>query len=284
MKKKIICISIFLILVTGLFIFNKHQLQIIKKNSEIIGAENRKLSVVEELKADFKSADPDYDVSEQNFNIWWNDAIGYSFYVTSTQSFVIAASSTADANSPDDVVSKLYSKEITIAKQVFAEHGYAINTSNTIVSIPGAREDKWGYEKGKEFCTIEVRSDYESYGGKFAMAYPVYIACGNTLAQAEAEQRPFLDALNYKGRGVIGDIKKFGLFYVVSTWDDPDGEMAILKKEDNGYQVLWTGYETPTCSIYDKNMVSNTILNYFGGCYENSGILRKPSSTPGTYK
>jgi hypothetical protein len=286
MGKKIIliCVGILLIFAAGLFLFNKYQTSIIKKITKTIDTEKNKLSLVEELKANFKLADPDYDIGEQNFKIWWNDADGYDLYVTSTDSFIMAASSTADANSPDDVVSKLYSKEIAIAKQVFVEYGYVINSSNTIVSIPGVRENKWGYEKDKELCTLEVRSDYESYGGKFDMAYPVYIACGNTLAQAETEQRPFLDALNYKGRGVIGDIKKFDLFYLVSTWADPDGEMAILKNEDNDYQVLWRGYEMPPCSVYDENKVSIAILNYFGGCYENSGSFRKSSLVPETYK
>ena len=223
------------------------------------------ISIVEELESDFKSIDPSLIISEQKFKIWWNDNEGYNIFVTSTDSFVVATSAPVISGGPDAVVGKYFYKEVALARMSFVEQGFMINASTTSTSSPDSNSDIWAYQRSNDLCTIQVNSDYQSYDSSGIMAYTLWLACGDTLAQAQAEQRPFIDALNYKGKGVVIINKHDGLFYSVNTWNAPGGESAILKKEASGYRVLFQGQDMPSCDIVNKEKIPDSVLINIGG-------------------
>ena len=241
----------------------------VKKNSSNNSVATIKpaASIVEDLKLKFKIINPSLIISDQKFKIWWNDNNGYNVFVTSTDSFVVATSAPVISGGPDAVVGEYFFKEIAAVKQIFAEQGFMVNTFTTSTSSPDRSANIWAYQRNNDLCTIQVNSDYQSYDSSGIMGYTLWVACGDTLAQAQTEQRPFIDALNYKGKGVVIINKQDGLFYSVSTWNAPGGESAILKKEANGYRVLFQGQDMPSCDIVNKEKIPNSVLINIGGKY-----------------
>lgn len=237
------------------------------------------LPITGELLTRFALIDSALDMHAQRTDVWWNDEEGYSILVPSTESILIATTGEG-AGVGATVPDKYFSEELAIAKQVFMRRGFTQNERNSSTSTLDTRFYDYvqAYEKGDELCTVSVNPDNGSYqGSDTRTGYTLEVSCGNTLATAQAQQRPFLDALEYRNKeAVVRVANQRGVFFEVSTHFRRVGQTAVLKREESGYRVLFITQEAPPCAIVDAERIPFDVLSSVGrgACYTDAGVYR----------
>lgn len=267
--------TILIILILGFLISFYFISQQIKTEKEF-----RKLTLMEELTARFKLADKTSDIQLEKNNVWWNNENGYSILVPSTDSFFVAKNNLGfiDDGSIPDIY---FYKELAIVKKVFDERGFVLNKRNSSKDITDTSFYDYiqMYKKGDDLCSVSVSGDYSSYSsGIYDMAYSMSVSCGNTLKESQAEQIPFLDALEYKNKNNAVHIRnQSGIFFQVGVGGRRGGSTAILKKEGDTYRVLYISQEGPNCEEIDGENIPNETLSLFKieGCWDGTNGFRR---------
>ncbi len=245
------------------------------------------MPIMQELAARFKEANPKLDI-QKDFNptVWWDER-GYSYRLQSSEGALIVASPGEPGTPAQSVPSTYFYPELEIANKVLYRRGFAVDSFNSSTSTVDRYFYDYvqAYKNGDELCTVVVDPDYGTYnGGGMKYAYTLTVNCANTLAQAKAEQQPFLDALDLRYKEATAYIEnQSGDYYLVSFGYRRIGEAAIVKKEGSNYRVLLISQEAPPCDLVDKEKIPTELLGPMGGggCYESDGSYREaPASQP----
>ncbi len=241
------------------------------------------LPIIQELRTRFAKADPALDVHAQNVaSIWWDDVDGYSILVPATESMLFVSLPGQSVQSTN-IPKAFFSKELSIAREVFALRGFVLNSTNSSTSTQDVHFYDYvqGYERGDTLCVVTVNPDYSSYvGGGANMGYALTVSCGNALAEAEAQQRPLLDALGKRGQEAVARVlAQDGEFVEVGIGYRRMGETAVLKHEGSTYRVLLLSQEAPPCSFVDAEQIPSDMLSSIGrgGCYTSGDVYREVS-------
>jgi len=236
----------------------------------------KSLSVVDELKIRFKNIDKTSDIQSDQSIIWWNDENGYNLNFPANESFFVAKE---EKNHIDQslIAYEYFYKELALVKQVFTNRGFILNKNNSSDDFTDNRFYDYiqAYERGNELCVVLVNLDCTSYrSGNYDKACHLVLSCGNSLEEAQIEQIPLLNALDYKNRNNIAMIRnQLGDFYEVIVSGRRGGSTAIMKKEGENYRVLYISQEDPFCSLIEEENIPNEVLKAFeiNGCFGDNG-------------
>ena len=248
----------------------------------------KNLSLTEELSARFKAIDKNSIIQNRNYGMWWDNNEGYSIMASTSESIFLAKDLSSPVLEPNLIPDIIFKRELDITTKVFANRDFVLNTNNSSTSTNDRRLFDYvqAYEKDNYLCTVTVSAEASSYpgsgkNGKAEMGYQLIISCTDKLAEAEAEQIPFLDALNLKNKEVVAKlINSEGDYFRVETHLRRSGSAAILKKENDKYRVLLISQEAPRCSLINKEKIPSSVLVGIGGgaCYSDDGKTRIENS------
>lgn len=246
----------------------------------------RNLSITEELSARFRAIDKNSLIQKNDYKMWWDDNEGYSLLASTTESVLVVKNTSGIDQIYDQslVPAEIFKNESNIVREVFTRRGFILNKRNSAASTTD--DSLWdyvqAYEKGDYLCTVTINSEASTYPGggfgeKAKTGYQLYVSCTDKLADAEAEQIPFLDALGLKDKGqfAIPGISE-GDYFRVETGGRRGGQYAILKKEDGKYRILAMTQEPLHCSLIKKEKIPESIANSLGdpdnpGCFADNG-------------
>ena len=255
-------------------------------NVEPTDAEFASLPIVQKLTGRFLWADATLDLHKDfNSTVWWDDTDGYSYRMQTDGGAIIAAAVDVKMAPNDRVAETYFAKELDITREVFLRRGFTLDELNSSTSTADQHFYDYvqAYKNGDELCTVAVNPDYSTYaGGGTKTGYTLTANCANTLAQAQVEQKPFLNALDLRGKEATAYIEnQSGDYYLVSMEYRRLGEAAIVKKEGQNYRVLLVSQEAPPCDLIEKEKIPTELLGPLGGggCYESDGSYREPTST-----
>lgn len=238
-----------------------------------------KLSVVSELMIRFESIDSRTDTHISNYGFRWNDDDGYSIFIPSTEAFFLVKPRMGCFE--PDLVPDLFDQELSVAKKVFTERGFVLDKTNSSTSTSDRHFYDYiqAYKKGGELCTVVANPDCSSYeGSKGQVEHQLRVSCGNTFTKARVEQLPFLKALELKDKNRTARVRtQKGQFFQVGMGYVRGGSTAILKKENDNYQVLFIGQESPSCNLIDEEKIPNEVLSSIGkgSCFTDNGEYRE---------
>ncbi len=275
LKKLVLKISLALVLITAIclavFYFRNQSL--------------RNRSITEELSARFRSLDKSSIIQKNDYQMWWDDNEGYSLLASTTESILVVKNTFGfDQYDQNLIPAEIFKEESKIASEVFIERGFALNKRNSSASTTD--DSLWdyvqAYEKGNYLCTVTVNSEASTYPGggfgeKAKMGYQLYVSCTDKLAETEAEQRPFLEALGLKGKGQYAMLAVAeGDYFRVETGGRRGGQSAILKKENGKYRIIVMTQESLLCSLIKKEKIPEAISDSLGdpdnpGCFADNG-------------
>jgi len=264
-SRKILILGIGAVIVVSAVIFLFEN-----KNEE----ELRKLSITGELIARFESMDSKSYIQTERSSFRWNDEDGYSILVPATEHFFIVDTKAGcpELVNPEKTPPHIYKKELTTAEKVFTERGFVLNKNNSSTSTSDRHFYDYvqAYTKENDLCTVVVNAD--CVGKK--MAHTLSVSCGNTFAEAQAEQLPFLKALELKDTNTIVRVRKqSGAFFQLGVGWLRGGMSAVLKKEGETYRVILMRQEAPYCSLIEKEQIPYEVLSSIGGgsCFTDDG-------------
>jgi len=277
---KIISALIFLLVLVFGFYFFKNKYYPALKN----------LSVTEELSARLKSSDENLIIRQQDSKMWWDNNDGYSLIASSSESIIVTK--TTNLGVSNTIADDVFKNELAITRQVFADRGFVLNKANSSASTTDQKFYDYiqAYEKDNYLCAVTVSSDASPYNGLNLQLIPadvsppanfdnslnfeLYISCTDKLKEAETEQIPFLDALNFRNKEESAELENSdGDYFHIETHFRRSGSAAILKKENGRYRVLLISQEAPRCSLLNKEKIPASVLTSIGSgdCYADDG-------------
>ena len=225
------------------------------------------------------------NIATQSTFLWWNDLDGYSIFIPTDESIILAKQKIGEISELSSVPEKYFSQELEIAKQIFESQGYVLNKRNSSENKFDTRFYDYiqAYEKGDEVCVINVNSEYGSHGCKNAgfdsgMCYKMSVSCSNDFVATQSLQGPFLEALELQNKEtVIRIISEEKPFYQLAISGRRAGSAGVLKKEGDTYRVLFIGQEAPPCDIIDREGIPSSVLSSLGGgnCWTDTGYNRR---------
>ncbi len=234
-------------------------------------------SVTEELSARLKAAILGVNINyPEESSLWWNDEDEYSIIVPGTESIEIAKDNGSGA---DNFAETSFARDVLdITDEVLTARGFTLNEKNSSDNETDRQFYDYikVYEKGSELCVARVDPDYSSAGctENMFMCNTIEITCGNDLVGSQAEQRPFLEALELQSKeSIITSIFQEGDYYKVGVHGRRAGYLSILKREDNSLRVLFEGQEAPSCELLDKENIPSSLIGDVGDilCWEDNG-------------
>jgi|GEM_PF-1594905 len=241
----------------------------------------KNLSVTEELSARFKAIDKNSTIQNQDYGMWWDNNEGYSIIASTSESILAAKDFSSPGLEPNMIPDGIFKRELAIVKTVFTDRGFILNKNNSSTSMDDQRLFDYvqAYEKDNYLCTVTVSAEASSYpgsgkNGKAEEGYLLSVSCTDRLAEAEDQQIPFLDALNFKNKEQVAQlINSDGNFFHVEIHGRRAGSAVILKKENGKYRVLLISQEAPRCSLINKEKIPSSVLTSIGGgdCYSDNG-------------
>ena len=255
----------------------------IPADSNIGKGEN--LSIIAMLLEKLKTTNQELNIAMQSTLLWWNDIDGYSIFIPTDESIILAKSKMGEISEFSSVPEKYFSQELGIAKQIFKSQSYVLNKRNSSENEFDTQFYDYiqAYEKNDEVCVINVNSEYGSYGCKNAgldsgMCYKMSVSCSKDFVVTQSLQRPFLEALELQNKEtVIRVISKEEPFYQLAISGRRAGSAGVLKKEGDVYRVLFIGQEAPPCDIIDKESIPSSVLSSLGGgnCWTGEGYEKR---------
>ena len=260
--KKIFWSFLFTVLVIGIILI------VSKNNSD---ANFRKLAVIDEITSRLKSTDHFMDIQNGDglpFR-WIKD--GYTILVPSTISFIIKKQGFKDLRS--DAVPGLFNREIFIIDSVLKGRGYILDKENSSRNFgdPSFYDYILAYKQDANFCVMSISPDY-------VKSYQLDFSCGDSLDREYEKQLPFLKVLNLKDKKTSAKIRsQKGDYYEVDVSGTRGGSIAVLKKENDTYRILFIGQEAPQCSLIKKEHIPNEVLISIGdgNCFADDGSYIK---------
>lgn len=255
-NKKIILIFLILILVIAGMIFNQN-----KKDKALSN-----LTLLEEITTRIKTANNSLEIqSKDNSFFRWikND---YTILVPATSGFFIDKQNNEHLG--PEAVPKIFKKELSIIEKVLNDRGFVFNPENSSSNFSDRSFYDYieSYKKGDELCVVRVDPDDRGF-------YQLSFSCGNSLDYGYKKQIPFLKALELKNeKTTVGIKNQKENYYEVSVNAVRGGSVAVLKKENNTYRVLFIGQESPLCSLIEKENIPSEVLSSIGGgnCFINN--------------
>lgn len=248
-NKKTILISIGLVLVlSSILFFNK-----------INNSQN--LTVFEEIKSRISEQVEVKSKKDASFKRIKN---GYAILIPATENFYINKQS--DEIVEFDKAPNFFKNEISVARNVLENRGFVLNKENSSKDFSDRSFYDYvqSYEKGDNLCVVRVNPDN----------YQFDFSCGESLSEAYKEQLPFLEALGLKDKNATIKIKnKKDDYYEVGIGYIRTGEIAVLKKENGNYRVLYKGQEAPSCELIDEENIPYEVLISIGSgdCFDSDG-------------
>jgi hypothetical protein len=158
-------------------------------------------------------------------------------------------------------------------KDIFAANGYLSDKLNST-----SLEDFdfiQSYKKGDVLCSMTLSGQL----GGVPDSADIDIKCASALDKLYAEQKPYADALDLKGKGlaVSAGLKKDG-FVGVGVTGGISGAWYILKNENGKYlKILGPLQDNPDCKTIDKWLVPKEV---YGNCYDENGNTMYPEVNP----
>lgn len=209
---------------------------------------------------------------EQNFedNLWWISENGYSILVPArTVTFAVKGNAVPNSGDPfKDIMSDInmatfYNQSIEILKQ----NGFSKDAKNT-----GTFYDKIeAYKRGTTVCTVKV--DPESWapllenGPKnLQQYYYITTACSDQFDKSYEKQYPFLKSLQLKDSIISNTKEPVKDYFVLSINGRRSGYYAVVKKQSDGYKMLYSGQDIPPCELVDSLKVPKAV---YGQCFTN---------------
>ena len=261
-SKKIFWPFLFIVLVIGIVLI------VGKNNSD---TNFQKLAVIDEITSRLSSADPFIDIQNGDglpFR-WVKD--GYTILVPPTTSFMVKKQSVGDLKL--DAVPALFNKEIFIIDNVLKGRGYILDQENSLKNFADQSFYDYilAYKQDANFCVMSISPDYVKY-------YQLDFSCGDSLDREYEKQLPFLKVLNLKDKKTSAKIRsQKGDYYEVDVSGTRGGSIAVLKKENDTYRILFIGQEAPQCSLIKKEHIPNEVLISIGGgnCFADDGSYVK---------
>ncbi len=135
------------------------------------------------------------------------------------------------------------------------------------------------YENDKTVCLIEIRPDYFSDSEDSKSRYQTEIKCisKENLEQAYNEQAPILRDLGLtNGESFITIVRQYGDFINLNVNFRVTGYFTLAKKENGHYKGIFSGQDSPECSVLRDN---NVPAEFYNDCYEpeNEQKITTPS-------
>lgn len=245
--------------------------------------------VSEELLKGLQAIDETLEVevaTEVSFR--WKDEDGYTILVPATASLRAAQPDVATVEVLD-VPKTYFAEELTYLDTTLTRQGFIKDELNSTVltdSTTVLSDHLWAYQRGVNLCLVKVNPDYTSYGYGSQMAYLLTVSCNDksALAMARAEQQPLLDALELQHTGgVVRTMGQVGEYFDIAYGFQRGGKSALLKKEVDGYKVIFNYQEPPYCADLEAaNLPAEVVKELViggGGCYEADGSgYREPDN------
>ena len=224
------------------------------------------MPVTSELMTRFLLADTTSKATILPKDVIWTDSDGYTLTLPITEAMAITKRDGLGLTALAKVREEAYSEELAIANKIFIARGFALSAGNTIDNADDALFFQ-GYEKTGEVCAVSI------YGEGVYLT----VACSTGLTETQAEQRPVLDALNFKGTGNFARFEySDDTFFRYSVGSrGPGGAYAVLKKENGKYRVLVNDNGIIDCALVAKEKIPFAITSAVSGndCINSTGKI-----------
>jgi hypothetical protein len=178
---------------------------------------------------------------------------------------------------PTSTPYKLSEKLNNLIDSIFIKNGFTPSLENAWYNENYAAFK--GYKKGDLVCSVRTEDTWYTptdprYSNRDDVtSYILEVSCSDKLKEKAIEQLPFIAAMNLKNTETsVSVVREKDDFYYVSTFANPSGISAYLKKTSTGYDVLLKTQDAPTCNFVKKYGIPKEVANE---CYDqDSGDIR----------
>ena len=94
----------------------------------------------------------------QSTLLWWNDIDGYSIFIPTDESIILAKSKMGEISEFSSVPEKYFLQDLEIVDQVFKNYGYILNVRNSSENKFDTQFYDYiqAYEKNDEECVVKI--------------------------------------------------------------------------------------------------------------------------------
>lgn len=210
--------------------------------------------------------------------LWWITDDEWNIVDLSAAEITIAIPSPSLCERQECVRHKTFIALNAVLTDAFLKNGFRLNERNSSKSIDDEQFDDHilAFEKEKTNCVLLTRPEIviEAVGSDAVMHYSV--ACSDAIDERSAEQLPFLKALNEPALTAI-PARITDRFALVRVLGRRGGLIAIAKKINSSWQIVFKGQEAPPCSLVEKYAIPFELYQsvFSVRCYdENTGEAR----------
>jgi hypothetical protein len=212
----------------------------------------------------------------QPTQVWWINEENWNIIVPKGQSLVIRTNVPPTSQPPVPVKTKQSQHFHQLVAEFMAEHGLVLDRRNSSISTQDQAFVNYiqAYQGQGLLCTAAtdegVMLDVITGGGLYSIELSLNCTTEEQLQATYQQYLPFLEVVGTKGRnGVALNHLVFNdKVAQVSVYPRITGAKAHLYKQNNNWQIISIGQESPLCSELEEKHLPR---EYWISCYDDNG-------------